>query len=145
MSAQEARPKGVLLVARILLFAAVMVAVYWIIFFSGPSALSLVQCYMTFEQTFPAADAWMAVAGLLGCIGLLRRRSWGVLFALLAGSASIYLGLMDVFFDLENGIYFRLYSAASTEVAVEITINVLTLTLGPAIIWYVWSRRRLLL
>lgn len=107
--------------------------------------MSEVPCYVTFETAFLAADTWMAVTALVGGIGLLIRKSWGVLFALLAGSASIFLGLMDVLYDSLNGIYGRLFSAAGTDVAVEITINILTLTLGSIIIWYVWTRRRTLL
>jgi hypothetical protein len=145
MAGHSARPKGVLLIAVILLFAAVITAIYWILFFSGAPALSGVPCYMTFETAFPAADAWLAITALVGAIGLLARKSWGVLFALLGGSASIFLGLMDVLYDFLNGIYGRLYSPAGTDVAVEIAINVLTLTLGPVVIWYVWSRRHSLL
>jgi len=145
MARHSARPKGVLLIVGILLFAAVMVAIYWILFFSGTPALSGVPCYMTFETAFPAADTWLAITALAGAIGLLKRKSWGVLFSLLAGSASIFLGLMDVLYDCSNGIYGKLSSPAGTDVALEIAINVLTLTLGPIIIWYVWSRRQALL
>jgi hypothetical protein len=145
MTDQGARPKGVPLIAGILLFAASMITVYWILFFSAAPALSGIPCYMTFEAAFPAADAWLAIAALIGAVGLLTRKSWGVLFALLAGSSSIYLGLMDVLYDSLNGIYERLFSPAGADVAVEIAINVLTLTLGPVIIWYVWSRRQSLL
>jgi uncharacterized membrane protein (DUF2068 family) len=145
MPSQVVRPRAVLLIVAVLLFAAVMVAVYWVLFFSGEPALSEVQCYMTFERAFPAADAWMAIASLLGAVGLLRRKSWGALFALLAGSASIFLGLMDVLYDVLNGIYGRLFSPAGTEVAIEIAINILTLALGPMIIWYIWTRRRSLI
>jgi hypothetical protein len=52
---------------------------------------------------------------------------------------------MDILYDILNGIYGRLFSLAGTDVVVEIAINVLTLTLGPVIIWYIWSRRRSLL
>jgi hypothetical protein len=145
LAENSTRPKGVLLIAGILLFAAVMIAIYWILFFSGAPALSGVPCYMTFETAFPAADAWLAITALVGAIGLLKRKPWGVLFALLGGSASIFLGLMDVLYDILNGIYGRLFSPAGTDVAVEIAINVLTLTLGPVIIWYIWSRRQSLL
>lgn len=100
---------------------------------------------MTFETAFPAADTWMAITALVGGIGLLMRKSWGALFALLAGSASIFLGLMDVLYDYLNGIYGHLFSPAGTDVAVEIAINIVTLTLGPIIIWYVWTRRQALL
>lgn len=75
----------------------------------------------------------------------MHEKSWGVLFALLAGGASIFLGLMDVLYDSLNGIYGRLFSAAGTDEAVEIAINFLTLVLGPIIIRYVWTRKRSLL
>jgi len=65
-----------------------------------------------------------------------------VLFALLSGGASIFLGLMDVLYNLENGTYL----IASGEVAFEIIINVWALTLsGPIMIWYMWTRRQALL
>ncbi|WP_455363705.1 hypothetical protein [[Eubacterium] cellulosolvens] len=87
----------------------------------------------------------MAVAALLGCIGLLKRKPWGMLFALLAGSAGIFLGLMDLLFDLENEILLNYWSLAPTEVATEIVIVIVLLTIGPAIIWYVRTRRQCLL
>lgn len=142
MSVNRNRPKGLGLIIGILLFAAVITALYWVLFFSGSgAAVTNDPKYLAFEYAFPAADTWMAIGALIAAIGLLKRKSWGVLFALLAGSSSIYLGLMDVLFDLENGIYL----IGGTNVAIEIAINVLTLTLGSAIIWYVWSRRSLLL
>lgn len=52
---------------------------------------------------------------------------------------------MDVLYDSLNGIYGELFSAAGTDVAVEIAINVFALVLGPIIIWYVWTTRRSLL
>ena len=100
---------------------------------------------MAFIVPEPQSAFSEVLKSIVGAIGLLTRKSWGVLFALLGGSASIYLGLMDVLYDILNGIYERLSSPAGTDVAVEIAINVLTLTLGPVIIWYVWSRRQSLL
>jgi hypothetical protein len=97
------------------------------------------------REPVPRRSPWLAITALVGAIGLLTCKPWGVLFTLLAGSASIFLGLMDVLYDCLNGICGRLSSPAGTDVAVEIAINVLTLTLGPIIIWYVWSRRQALL
>lgn len=145
MTAHKPRPKGVPLVAGILLFAAMMVVLYWVMFFSGSGAVTNEDWYMIFERAFPAADAWLAITALLGCVGLLRRKPWGVLFTLLAGSASIFLGLMDVLFDLENRIYTYYFALAPGEVSTEIAINMLTLVLGPVLIWYVWTRRESLL
>ena len=141
MTARTSRPRGVIVVAALLLFAAIMVPIYWISFFFLGGGVTTEKCYLTFEHAFPAADAWMAVAAFLGCVGLLRRKPWGILFSLLAGSASIFLGLMDLLFGLEYGIYWM----ASPEVATEIAINILTLVGGPAVVWYVWTRRNSLL
>ncbi len=144
MTARNRRPRGVIVVAALLLFAAVMIPVYWISFFSGSGHITEEKCYLTFEYAFPAADAWMAIACFLGCVGLLARKQWGVLFALLGGSAGIFLGLMDLLFDLQYGTFLR-YSLASGEVATELAILLLLLILGPFVIWYVWTRRESLL
>jgi len=141
MSVKKNRPKGTIIVAAVLLFAAVTIPIYWISFFSGSGRVTEERCYLIFEYAFPAADAWMAITAFLGFVGLLSRKSWGALFALLAASASIFLGLMDVLFDLEYGVYWM----ASPDVATEIAINILTLVLGPVVIWYVWTRRHTLL
>jgi hypothetical protein len=142
MAAHKAQPKGLYVVVGILLVTAIVTTLFWVLFFSGMGAATSERCYIVFERAFPAADGWLVIAALLASIGLLRRKTWGVLFALLAGGASIFLGLMDVLFNLENGIYL----IASTEVAIEIVFNIWTLTLsGLMTIWYVWTRRRALL
>jgi len=142
MTSEKPRPKGVPLIAAILLLGgAVGMLVYWISFFSGLGHITEEKCYLTFEYAFPAADSWLAVAAFLGAIGLMKRRSWGVLFALLTGSAAIFLGLMDLLFDIQYGTFW----VPSPDVATEIAIVVLMLTLGPVVIWYVWTRRHALL
>jgi len=83
----------------------------------------------------------MSLCALLGAIGLWRGRSWGFLFALLAASSSIFLGLMDVTFNLNQGIY----AIAGTETLIEILINLATLLLGPVIIVYLWKNRQQLI
>lgn len=98
------------------------------------------EVYLAFENAFPLADAWMAICALLGAIGLWQRRGWGFLFGLLAASSAIFLGLMDMLFNLQQDIY----AMGGVETAIEITINVLTLGLGPVIIVYLWKNRAIL-
>jgi hypothetical protein len=66
------------------------------------------------------------------------------LWLLVGGSSAIYLGLIDVLFDLENGIY-----AAPTgdwgAVATELFINVYSLGVGAWAIAFAWRRRDWLL
>jgi hypothetical protein len=79
----------------------------------------------------------MASASAAAAIGLLRRRSWAVPAGIAAGSATIFLGLMDVTFDVEQG----LYSPMSAAVVSEIAINVFCLVAGPSLIVWFWRRR----
>ena len=128
-------------------FAAAAVALYWLAWFAAPV---LVQSrapgaadyglYVAFEQAFPLGDGWLAVTSLLGAVGLIRRRPWGFLFLLLAGSAAVFLGLMDLLYDLEHGLFVPLTPAAGLELA----IVALLLALGPTVIVITWTRRRAL-
>jgi hypothetical protein len=112
---------------------------YWILFFtSGAVRTSQDAVYLGFEAAFPAADAWLAVASIACAEGLRRRRSWAVLYGIAAGSAFIYLGLMDTLYNLEHGMYLHF----SGEMVAEIVINVTCFISGPFLMWYVWRQRR---
>jgi hypothetical protein len=81
----------------------------------------------------------MAFVGLAAIVALFRRRASALLWSLAAGTTSVYLGLLDVLFDLENGIY---RSVDTGGVVVEIVINVLTLSMGAVVLGWAWRRRR---
>lgn len=112
---------------------------YWLIYFlSGEVQVRQDEVYLAFENAFPAADAWMAVCALLGAFGLLRKQAKGFLFGLLAGSSMIFLGLMDVTFNLNQGIY----ALGGMETAIEVVINLFCLMVGPLMINYLWKNRK---
>jgi len=126
----------------LLWFGALATLAYWVIWYGVDRrwlANADTPAYYAFENSFPLADAWMAVTGALGAIALHRRKASALLWMLLAGSASIYLAGMDALFDLENGIY---RSPDTGSVAVEIFINVGCLTGGAAIVVFAWKNRR---
>jgi hypothetical protein len=114
-------------------------AAYWIGFFAAGEALhsSDTDVYLAFERAFPAADAWMATAALAAAVGLARRRPWAVAAGIAAGSALIFLGLMDVSFNLEHG----LYASPSGAMAVEVAINAFCLATGPLFVTWFWHHR----
>jgi GxxExxY protein len=129
----------------LLWFGSVATVAYWVIwFFVDRSWLATADtpAYYAFENAFPLADAWMAVTGALAAIALQRGRPSALLWMLLAGSATLFLGGMDVLFDLENGIYRH---GDPGNVAVELLINVGCLAGGTAVIRYAWRNRRTLL
>lgn len=134
----NSRSKYLNAIVGLLLFAFVATSAYWLVFyFSGDVQVRDDPIYLAFESSFPMADAWMAICALVGAIGLLRRRSWGFLFGLLAASSAIFLGLVDVLFNLNEGIY----NIGGVETGIEIAINVITLGLGPVVILYLWRNR----
>jgi hypothetical protein len=141
-------PRYFSLIASIMLGAAVITIAYWLLWFAGGRALlasSQASSYFIFENAFPAADAWLAATLALGAIGILLRRPWGLLSSLLAGGAGIYLGCMDVLFDLENSIYRIPRGADPSAIIIEIVINILTFVLSITILSYVWRHREWLL
>jgi uncharacterized membrane protein (DUF2068 family) len=127
------------IIAGLLLFAAVFTVAYWVIWFTNRDILASTHTiqYFTFENAFPAADGWVVISALLASVGLLRARRWGIYWAIVAAGSGIYLGCMDVLFDLENGIY-TLGGAA----IVEIVINVLTFGLGLIGLMWAWRAFR---
>ncbi len=126
-------------VAALLAVTAAGTAAYWIAFFAAGNALhsSETDAYVAFEHAFPAADTWMASAAIAAAIGLVRRRPWAVLAGIAAGSALVFLGLLDVLFNLEQGLYARLSAA----MAVETVINLFCLAAGPFFVVYFWRHR----
>jgi len=139
--------KGRKVVAGLLALTAVLTAAFWVTFladYAGQAESYFARrCegWFLWERSFPAADLWAATACLLGAVGLWKRRSWGGLFALLGGSALIFLGLMDCLFFLQNG----LYSPFNADVLVEAVIHAWALAFGAFVIAYTWLRRKQLL
>ncbi len=125
--------------AAVLLFGGLGTIVYWVAFFTS-GVVQAVQdpCYLAFERAFPAADAWTAATSIAAATALSRRHATAVLFAIAAGSGFVFLGLMDVLYNLEHGMY----ALRSAEMASEIVINVFCLTVGPLAIAFAWRRRR---
>ncbi|MBI4517551.1 MAG: hypothetical protein HY699_17240 [Deltaproteobacteria bacterium] len=112
---------------------------YWVLFFTtGAVQSSQEPCYLVFERAFPAADAWLGIAAVVCAVGLRRRQPYAVVFGIAAGSAFIYLGLMDTLYNLEHGMY----AAIGSEMAAEIGINLACFSFGPFLMHYVWRHRR---
>jgi hypothetical protein len=135
-------PRGGRFILGVLIFGWVATIAYWVVWFGidrDVLASAHTDRYYAFENSFPVADAWMTFSGAAATLALLRRRASALLWGLAAGTASVYLGLLDVLFDLENGIY---HSSDKGGVIVEIVINVLTLSLGTVVLRWTWQKRR---
>ena len=138
------RPKEVNIVIGIGIFAIIIITLYWVTWFTAPQLIqgrtpdaSDYEIYVHFEQSFPLADSFIVVASLVGVIGLWRMKAWGLLWMLLAAGAAIFLGLMDLLYDLQHDMFVPL----NAETAFELVIVLLTLSLGPLIAALLWRRR----
>ena len=136
---KTAGPPAPRTVTALLVVTAAGTLAYWAAFFAAGGTLhsSETDAYLAFERAFPAADAWMATAALSGASALARRRPWAVLAGIATGSALIFIGLLDVLFNVEQG----LYRVASGAMAVEAVINVFCLVVGPFFLFYFWRYR----
>ncbi|MHB1847239.1 MAG: hypothetical protein ACYCWW_20640 [Deltaproteobacteria bacterium] len=135
-------PRGRVAVIWLAVVGALFTLAYWLVwFFVNRDWLASAhsQSYFAFENAFPMADGWMALCLTLAAVELWRRREEALLWLLLGGSAALYLGGMDVLFDLENGIY---RSGEPGGVVVEALINVFCLVGGTVAVVYGWTNRR---
>jgi len=136
-----AAPPHLRLTLGLVAAAFVALVAYWVIwFFVDRSWLASLdtQPYFVFENAFPAADGWLAVACGAGAWALWKRRASALFWLLAGGSASIYLGLMDVLFDLENAVY---RTGGAGAVATEAAINVYSLGVGAWALRFGWRNR----
>ncbi len=102
---------------------------YWLNFFLfGTVHVVDEDWYLKFERAFPVADGWMAVCTLLAGVGFLRRSPQANRFALLAGSSLVFLALLDITFNVDNGLYAQTFT--SSAMATEAAINVWTIVFG---------------
>ncbi len=129
----------IITVSVLLIGTAIGLIYYWIDFYikGGVQAINE-DWYIRFQKAFTAADLWVAICALVGAIGLLVGQTFGAFFTLIASSSLIFLGLMDVTFNIQNNLY-RLIGT-SGQMKFELFINLWTLGLGIALIVFLWPR-----
>lgn len=79
----------------------------------------------------------MALAFLLAARDLWRDERRATLWGVCAGSAMIFLGCMDLLFNIEQGHF---QASISVQMWVEIAIVAFCLTFGPFTIWRLWRQ-----
>jgi hypothetical protein len=134
------RPSLVSAVAALEVAVAAGIVLFWVSFFiAGPAGIDdpkLKEIYLAFETAFPVADFALACALVLGAAGLLKDREWGRTFTLAGGGMLVFLGLLDVSFNILQGIYLT----GAAEAALNGAINLASL--GSGTFFVVWAGRR---
>ena len=125
-------------VVVMLVVAIALDAAYWTVWFARRDwiASEHTQAYYDFENAFPLADLWLGVACVLALVTLVRRRPSALLWLIAVGAAGLYLGSMDLLYDLENGIF-----AKGGGGAFEAVIVTLTLVFSVTLLSWSWRHR----
>lgn len=118
-----------------LVVAVVIDVAYWTTWFLDRDLLASEHraAYYEFENAFPLADAWLAVACLLALVVLRRGHASASYWLVAAGSAGLYLFGMDLLYDLEHGIFL-----SGGGGAIEACIVALTLVFSLTAMRYAW-------
>jgi hypothetical protein len=125
-------------VIAMLVGALLLDAAYWTIWFTNRDWIASedTQAYYDFENAFPLADLWLGIAALLALVTLVRRRPSALLWLIATGAAGLYLGSMDLLYDLEHNIFSKGGGGAF-----EAVIVVLTWVFSITLLRYAWTRR----
>lgn len=152
-------PKASRIVALLQLALALGFIGFWILFFaedacrvSGPRladclatgkstdcARPALACerYLAFENSFPLPDLGFIVPLLLlSAWGIWQNRRMGLLTGIMAGSALIFLGLLDISFNLQNARY----STGMIDLLMNGVINLVCVIFGPLLVRFCWVR-----
>jgi hypothetical protein len=129
-------------IENLLLGAIALDIVYWTLWFTDRSAIASLssEAYYQFENAFPLADAWLGGLCILAWIALRRRHPSALLWLIAAGGAGLYLGSMDVLYDLQHSIF-----AKSAGGAFEFLIVALTWSFSITALVWSWRHREELL
>ena len=127
-----------IILAVLLIVTAFFAIYYWADFYlRGGVSVIEDEWYIKFEKSFLVADLWgLSACSLIGAIGLLTEQSYGPFFSLLAAGSMIFLALMDITFNIQNGLYPLI--ALSNQMVLELVINLWTLVLGITLIVHLW-------
>lgn len=116
---------------------------FWIAFFTQDvvsiNDSHLKEIYMAFESAFPLADFYLALMLIIGGIGLLKNMLYGYFFSVVAGASLIFLGILDVSFNFQNG----LYSIGIQEAAFNVSINLVCLSFGIYLLVAIWRSKKM--
>ena len=121
-----------------LLIAIVLDVAYWTIWFTQRDwiASEHTEAYYDFENAFPLADLWLGIACVMALVTLVRRRPSALFWLIAVGAAGLYLGAMDLLYDLEHDIFTQGGGGAF-----EALIVTVTWIFSITVLRFAWTRR----
>lgn len=115
---------------------------YWLLWFTARDVVAseTTEAYYDFENAFPLADLWLLILIIGGFVAVLRRRQSALFWLLVGGGSGIYLGCMDLLYDVEHSIF-----TSGAGGAIEAFIVTATFVLSISLLRWAWRRRHTLL
>ena len=111
---------------------------FWIYFFlfenKNPEKSEV---YIGFERSFPVPDlGWVTPGLIIAAIGLLSEQKFGIFFTITSGSALLFLGLLDISFNVQN----KGYTTNIGDTLMNLLINIVCVIFGPLFMFFAWSQ-----
>ena len=91
------------------------------------------EVYLVFERSFIIADVfWITPCLFISAFGLITGKGYWVFYSIAAGSAILFLLLLDFSFNIQQGTYKRITS----DNILEISVNILCIISAPLFMIY---------
>ncbi len=140
---KQQRLLGALLLAAALLLTAIGILAFWVHWFvSGNFLLAGDECFRVFENTFPFPDTVMAILMFFAASALWRSQDAGIALAFFCAGMALQLASLDLLYHLRHGGFSNPSDPATYTRAFIIAH---CYGMSAVIVFYLWSRRRLLL
>jgi hypothetical protein len=143
--------KGDRLHGAVMLLGVLLMCAYWVAFYlsditkpnvaiidpADPAAF--MRIYMGFESAFPLADGFVAVTSALAIFYLAAKDAKAVLFGLIGSGGLMFLALIDIYFNVLNGLYRPSRLRADFGLQMETLINIVCVALSVASVIRFWG------
>ena len=125
-----------LIIAILQILLGIGVIGFWIMFyFTEYKNPKMSELAFKHEMSFPLPDlGWVMPCLFISAIGILMEQKFGFFFSALAGSGMMFLGLIDLAFDIQNGVF----KQKNADAYMGMVIVALMLIFGPIFIIYGW-------
>lgn len=125
-----------LIIAILQIFLGIGFIGFWIIFyFTEYKNPKMDEVAFKHEKSFPLPDlGWIMPCLFISAIGILLDQKFGYFFSALAGSGMMFLGLIDLAFDIQNGVFKK----KEFGTYMGILIILIMLIFGPICIIFAW-------
>jgi len=137
MDSRPCAGRGMRRVAAALLITGVVNAVVYTVMIARgyPLRPGHPEVFRDLQRAMTWADAYMTLMVLAGAAGLWSDRSWGRLLGIVGAAALIYMGILDVAFLAQHGMYAR----PDSVVLMMIVVDAWALGVGT---WIVFALRK---